>query len=382
MAPATEPAPNTATTGRTAGIGIIGAGNILGRYLKGMARYPSLQVVGCATRSPERANAAAAEHGIRSFDSVSELLAAPEVDVVLNITTPLAHAETTEAALDAGKHVYVEKPITAALPDALRLVATAEQAGLLLGSAPDTFLGSAAQTARRAVDDGLIGDPIGVAGFITSGRVETWHPDPTFLFQPGGGPVPDMGPYYLTAMVNLLGPLASVSARGRIGSPTLTVTSPDRRVDSVTVTIHTHVSAVLEFHNGVIGTLVASFDAWDHHLPRLEVYGTEGTLSIPDPNGLDGDVAVKRHADDEWRVLPPVLAPFAEPGSMDQFLRGPGVADLVAALDGAPQRASAQLACHVLEAIEGIERSNGNAVPLSTRVERPQPVVPEPAAGG
>ena len=360
---------------RRAGIGVIGAGNILGRYLKGMSRYPELHVVGCAGRSPERARAAADEHGIGWFGSVGELLASPEVDVVLNITTPLAHAETTEAALEAGKHVYVEKPITAALPDARRLVVKAQAAGLLLGSAPDTFLGSAAQTARQAVDDGLIGDPIGVAGFITSGRVETWHPDPTFLFQQGGGPVADMGPYYLTAMVNLLGPLASVSARGRIGSPTLTVTSPERRVDTVTVTVPTHVCAVLEFQSGVVGTFLASFDAWDHHLPRIEVYGTEGTLSVPDPNTVDGDVLLKRRADDRWQPLPPVLPPSADPQSPDQYVRGAGVADLVAALHGAPQRASAQLACHVLEVIEAIERSDGAAVAITSRVERPAPVV-------
>jgi predicted dehydrogenase len=372
----------SSATERRAGIGIIGAGNILGRYLKGMSRYPALHVVGCAARSPQRARAAAEEHGIAAFDSVSELLAAPDVDVVLNITTPLAHAATTGAALDAGKHVYVEKPITAQLSEAKRLVEQADAAGLLLGSAPDTFLGSAAQTARRAVDGGLIGEPIGVAGFITSGRVQTWHPDPTFLFQPGGGPVADMGPYYLTSMVNLLGPLASVSARGRIGSPTLTVTSPDRRVDSVTVTTPTHVSAVLEFESGVIGTLLASFDVWDHHLPRIEVYGTEGTLTVPDPNGFDGDVLLKRHADADWTVLPPVLPPSAEPDSPDQYLRGPGVADLVAALHGAPQRANAQLACHVLEAIEAIEGSNGAAVSLTTRVDRPLPVVPTAVTDG
>jgi predicted dehydrogenase len=362
--------------GRRAGIGIIGAGNVLGRYLKGMSRYPALRVVGCAARSPERARAAADDHGIGFYGSVPELLAAPDVDVVLNITTPLSHAETTEAALDAGKHVYVEKPITTALADAQRLVEKADAAGLLLGSAPDTFLGSAAQTARAAVDGGLVGEPIGVAAFITSGKVETWHPDPAFFFQPGGGPVADLGPYYLTAMVNLLGPLVSVSARGRIGSPTVTVTSPDRRVDSVTVTTQTHVSAVLEFESGVVGTLLASFDVWDHHLPRIEVYGTEGTLSVPDPNGFDGDVLLKRRADDDWRVLPPVLRPSAAAGSPDQFLRGPGVADLVAALDGAPLRANARLACHVLEAIEAIGSSEGAAVPLSTRAARPEPVAP------
>jgi predicted dehydrogenase len=223
-------------------------------------------VRGCAARDAGRTQAAAAEAGIRAFDSVAELLAAPGVEVVLNITPSLAHAETTAAALAAGKHVYEEKPITTSRPAAQRLVAAAEDAGLLLGSAPDTFLGSAAQTARRAVDDGLIGAPVGVAGFITSGRVETWHPDPTFLFQPGGGPVSDMGPYYLTAMVNLLGPLVSVAARSRVGAPVLAVTSPNRRVDSITVSTPTHASALLEFESGVVGTLLASFDVWDHSL--------------------------------------------------------------------------------------------------------------------
>ena len=364
------------TSGRRVGIGILGAGNILGRYVKGMSRFPELAVVGCASRSPDRAREAAEDAGIAHFDSVAELLASPDVQVVLNITTPLVHAETTAAALAAGKHVYVEKPITATLAAADDVIAQAGAAGLLLGSAPDTFLGSAAQTARAALDDGAIGEPIGAAAFITSNRVETWHPDPTFLFQPGGGPVADLGPYYLTAMVNLFGPLASVSARSRIGAPTLPVTSPNRRVDSVTVTVPTHVSAVLQFSSGVVGTLLASFDVWDHHLPRLEVYGTEGTLCLPDPNGYDGDVLLKRRTDDGWRVLPPVIPPFAEPGTKDQLLRGPGVADLVAALGGAPQRARAPLAYHVLEAIEAIETSGRTAenARVATQPARPAPV--------
>jgi predicted dehydrogenase len=184
-------------------------------------------------------------------------------------------------------------------------------------------------------------------------------------------------------MVNLLGPVTSVAARSRIGAPTLEVTSPDRRVDSITVTTATHASAVLEFESGVIGTLLASFDVWDHHLPRLEVYGTEGTISLPDPNTFDGDVLVKRHSDDDWRVLAPVIPTFAEPGSVDQYQRGLGVADLVAALRGAPQRAGAQLACHVLEAIEGIETSSrsGETVTLSTRTPRPEPVTAGSSAG-
>jgi predicted dehydrogenase len=364
----------TRAAGRQVGIGIIGAGNVLGRYLAGMSRFPQLAVHGCATRSAERARAAATRYGIGYYDSVSELLAAPEVEVVVNITPPLAHAETTAAALAAGKHVYVEKPITTSLPEAQRLAAVAEAAGLLLGAAPDTFLGSAGQTARRAMDDGLVGEPIGVVGFSTSNRVETWHPDPTSHFRPGGGPVQNMGPYYLTAMVNLLGPLWSVFAAGRIGEPVRAVTSPGRRVESVTVTTPTHISAVLQFRSGVIGTLIASYDVWDHHLPWLEVYGTRGTLSLPDPNTYDGDVLLKRHTDDEWQVLPPVIPLFAASGSTDQFQRGPGVADLVDALNGAQQRASAALACHVLDVIDAIETSgaSGTTVTMTTRVGRPE----------
>lgn len=367
----------TFTASQPAGVGVVGVGNILGRYLSGMSRFPELWVVGCASRSRERAQAVAKDHGIAAFGSVSELLGSSEVDVVLNITPPRAHASVTRDALSAGKHVYVEKPITAELAEAHPLISQARSAGLLLGSAPDTFLGSAGQTARRAIDEGLIGEPIGVAAFITSGKVETWHPDPTFLFQPGGGPALDMGPYYLTWMVNCLGAIRSVSGRSRIGSPVLAVTSPDRRVDSIQVTTPTHVSSVLEFESGVVGTFMASFDVWDHHLPRIEIYGTDATMSLPDPNTFDGDVAVKERGADDWRVLPPVIPPFAQPGSMDQYRRGPGVADLVGALNGAPQRASAELACHVLEAIASIEQSSqtSTVITLASRVERPAPVM-------
>lgn len=356
------------------GIGIIGAGNILGRYVTGLGRLPSVRVVGCAGNSPA-GRAAAQRNGIAAFRSTEELLASPEVDVVLNITPPLAHYSVTLAALTAGKHVYVEKPITASLHEAQDLAERAKD-GLLLGSAPDTFLGSAAQTARWALDAGLIGAPIGVVGFITSNRVETWHPDPTFLFQPGGGPMADMGPYYLTAMVNLFGPIRSVAARSRIGTPRLTVTSPDRRVASIEVTTATHASVVLDFDSGVVGTLLASFDAWDHHLPKIEVYGSEGTLALPDPNTYDGEVLLRRHGDAEWQVLPPVIRPLAPNDSPDQFLRGPGVADLVEALAGAPHRTGHPLAIHILEAIEAVHTSSSAStfVELATRCDRPEPM--------
>lgn len=370
------------TAGRQAGdndsvgVGILGTGNIFQRYVKGIAKFRGLTVVGCASDQPDQAATAAEEAGVGYFPSVAEMLASADVDVVVNITPPLRHASTTQAVLEAGKHVYVEKPITSSLSTAQELLATAGAKKLLVGAAPDTFLGSAGQTARRALDAGLIGEPIGVAGFLTSVRVETWHPNPSFLFQPGGGPVYDMGPYYLTAMVNLLGPILSVAASARVGVPKIALTAPDRLVESVDVNVPTHASVVLEFSSAVVGTLLASFDVWDHHLPRLEVYGSEGTLSLPDPNTFDGDVLVKRRSDDEWHVLAPTTRAFADPGSVDQYMRGPGVADLAGALRGEPHRANGALAVHVLEAIEGIERSYEEAafVRLSSTVERPAPV--------
>jgi predicted dehydrogenase len=358
---------------RPAAIGIVGCGNVFGRYVGGMARFQELHIAGCADLLPERALAAAEEHAVAAYSSVQDLIGSPDVDVVVNLTPPSAHAAVTAAALDAGKHVYVEKPIATKLADALRLAERARDAGLLLGSAPDTFLGSANQTARRAIDDGLIGAPIGVAAFVTASKSETWHPDPTFLFQPGAGPALDLGPYYITSMVNLLGPIRAVAGSARIGSPTREVTSPRRRVESIIVTTPTHLSATLEFESGVIGTFLASFDIWDHHLPYIEIYGSTGTLTASDPNGYDGNILIKARAGEAWCTLTPVIAAAAATSSADQFVRGAGVADLVGALNGQPHRASAALACHVLEALEAIEVSSRErrVVELTTRCDRP-----------
>jgi len=357
-------------------VGIIGVGNIFDRYVKGMARFPLLSVSGCADLEHERAVNGAAAHGISAYDSIEALLADDAVDVVVNITPPVVHADVTARALKAGKHVYVEKPIAATVAEAEPLPDLAREHGVLLGSAPDTFLGSAAQTARKAVDDGLIGDPIGASAFISHSLAETWHPDPSFLFQPGGGPGLDLGPYYLTHLVNLLGPVATVSALSRIGAPVRKVTSPGRTVDSVQVTTPTHAAAVVGFASGALGSLQLSFDVWHHRLPFIEVYGTEGTLSLPDPNGFDGDVRVRGHYDDDWTVLDPVFPPSGPLDMATQMLRGSGVNDLVEAVGGGPHRASAGLACHVLEAIEAIEKSSRTRqfVEITSSPARPEPV--------
>lgn len=364
------------SSARPARIGIIGCGNIARRYVAGMARFPELRLVGCADRVPELAASLAADSGTHAYTAPDRLLADGDVDVVVNITPPLAHATVTVDALRAGKHVYVEKPVAATLPDSERMLAEADGAGRLLGAAPDTFLGSAVQTARAAVDEGLIGDPVGAVAFVTHSRAETWHPDPSFLFQPGGGPALDLGPYYLTALVTLLGPVETVSGATRIGAPIRRVTAPDRRVESIEVTTPTHVSGTLRFVSGVLGTVLMSFDVWDSHLPKIEVYGQQGTLTLPDPNFFDGPVLLKRHEDDDWQLLAPILPVSGDDEDLSvQLLRGIGVADLVHALNGDPHRASGRLAQHVLEVLEAMQTSSDTAtvVPIHSRVDRPAP---------
>jgi predicted dehydrogenase len=373
------PGKDQTLTTPSARVGIIGCGNISRRYVEGMRRFAQLEIVGCADLVPELAQALAADSGIRAYADIDELLADPNIDIVVNITPPIAHATVTEQAVAAGKHVYVEKPIAATVADAQHMLEAADRADRVLGSAPDTFLGSAGQTARAAIDAGLIGEPIGAVAFVTHSKAETWHPDPGFLFRPGGGPALDLGPYYIAALVNLLGPVAEVAGFSRIGAPTRTVTAPDRRVDSIEVTTPTHAGATVRFASGVIATLLFSFDVWDHHLPKIELYGARGTLSLPDPNEYDGPVLIKGHADAEWATLEPVLEPGGQPGEPVQYLRGHGVADLAAALDGAPQRTSAALALHVLEVLEAIETASAGptVVTIDSRPSRPEPTANE-----
>ncbi|NUU21990.1 MAG: Gfo/Idh/MocA family oxidoreductase [Streptomycetaceae bacterium] len=357
------------------GIGIVGCGNIFDRYVRGVERFPELRIVRVADVDPDRAKRGAELVGpAAKYGTPEELFADPAVDIVVNITPPTVHAPVTEAALRAGKHVYVEKPITTDLAVARRQLALAAELGLTLGGAPDTFLGSGGQTARSVIDAGTIGEPVGATAFVTHSRAEIWHPDPTFLFKPGGGPVLDMGPYYITQLVNCLGPVAEVYGKSRVGAPTRTVTAPDRLVDTIDVETDTHANAVLTFASGVLATLVASFDIWDHSLPFIEIYGTLGTLDIPDPNTYDGDVKFRLHGQDAWTVVPPVVPVQGPADSFEhQLLRGPGVADLAASLRGGPHRASAPLALHVLEVLDAITASGARGTPLAmtTTCERP-----------
>lgn len=352
-------------------IGILGCGNIFGRYVSGLSRYPELRIVRVGDVDTQRAKDAAAEYDLPAWGNDGDLYADESVDIVVNLTPPVHHAATITAALGAGKHVYVEKPLATTVSAAREVLDVAAASGRILGSAPDTFLGSASQTARRALDDGLIGEPVGVSMFVGHSKAERWHPDPRFLFRAGGGPVLDMGPYYLAILVNLLGPIRTVAAASRIGAPVRQLTAPNRIADSVDVEVATHASAVFTFTSGVLGTAQLSFDVWDSELPFIEVYGTEGTLSLANPNHFDGDVRVKRHEDDSWRVLEPVVELFGAVGTKEQNRRGLGVRDLADAIEGGTHRANASFAFHVLEALCAVDESAGKSVQLDSTCARP-----------
>jgi predicted dehydrogenase len=355
-------------------VGIIGCGNIFVAYARGLARSHATELVACADVDPLRSKLAAEKYRLRDL-GVAELLADPDIEIVVNLTPPQFHAAVSMSILAAGKHLYTEKPVSATFAEARTVVEQAEQLGLRFGSAPDTFLGAAGQTARSFIDSGALGEVVGATAFVTHSKAELWHPDPTFLFQPGGGPSLDMGPYYVAALVNLLGPVRSVFSVSRIGAVTRPVSTPGRLVDSIEVTIPTHSSAALTFASGALGTVMMSFDVWDSQLPHIEIYGTEGTLSVPDPDKYDDPVLVRMHAEPEWRPLPPVITPLTDGvPEADLPLRGPGVDDLVRALDGGPQRCGAELALHALEVLETIALGDGTHHTMTTTSERPLPV--------
>jgi predicted dehydrogenase len=357
-------------------VGILGCGNVFPRYGVGLKRYPELQVVRAGDIDVERAKEAADRYGYPAFGDDADLYADDSVEIIVDLTPPSMHATTVIRALAAGKHVYVEKPLATTVEDGRRILEASSDAQRIVGSAPDIFLGNAGQTARRAVDDGLIGEPIGAAAFIRHGKVEGWHPDPRFLFRPGGGPVMDMGPYYFSSLVNCLGPITTVAASGRTGARQRKMTAPDRVVDVIDVEVATHFSAVFNFASGAIGTLMASFDVWDTALPWLEIYGTEGTLSLPDPDVVDGDVRVRRHEDAEWRLLPPVISPLVTDDKLLQYRRGFGVRDVANGIEGRPHRANGVFAFHVLEVLCGIASAAQEigVTSITSTCTRPEPV--------
>lgn len=350
-----------------AGVGIVGCGAISGVYLDTLARATTAQVRCVTDLDADKAARIAEKHGFEA-DTLDGLLARPDIDIVLNLTVPQAHFAVAQTAVRARKSVYNEKPLSVKREDGAALLREASERGVLVGCAPDTVLGAGVQTARQAIDDGLIGKPTGFNAFMMCPGHESWHPSPAFYYEVGGGPLFDMGPYYLSALVTLLGPFASVSALAAKAFQTRTITSAPLAGTPMPVETPTHLVVGLQTQEGVVGQFTASFDTMaPTPLPWIEIYGTHGTLSVPDPNGFGGHPLIRKAGDTEWTQLP-VERPFSD------NLRGLGVAEMAVAIhEGRDCLASGALAYHVLDVMHAAHESaeSGTRVDVSASGVRP-----------
>src|SRR5215217_3404161 len=374
-------------------VGIIGCGNISGIYFQNIPVLQGLALRACADIRAETAQAQASKFGIEAL-TVDELLARKDVDFIVNLTVPGAHFGVSLAAIRAGKHVFSEKPLAVDFEQGRTLVNEAETRGVRLGCAPDTFLGAGGRLARRLVDEGAVGRILSGSAFLMSHGMEHWHPDPEFFFKPGGGPILDMAPYYLSAIVNLIGPVKRVLAMSSIGFPERIVTSESPRKGArIAVETPTHVMALLEFASGAQVTFCMSWDVWKHGHPAIELYGTEGSLRVPDPNFFGGSVEITDRGG-EWRTLDAGGLPLGAPNwrSLNWAPEAPsranyralGLADLASAvLRGTPHRSTGRLALHVLEVMHSILEgaATGQPMAITTTLERPAILEDADAAG-
>ncbi|MDD5602452.1 MAG: Gfo/Idh/MocA family oxidoreductase [Eubacteriales bacterium] len=358
---------------KKAGVGIVGCGKISGIYFKNLKQCfgDLVEIVSCADLVRERAEAKAAEFSVPKVYTLEDMLKDPDVDIVLNLTIPQAHAEICIAALEAGKHVHVEKPLAVTRADGKRILAAAEKKNLLVGCAPDTFMGGGIQTCRKIIADGRIGEPVAAVAFMTCHGHESWHPDPEFYYKKGGGPMFDMGPYYLTALVSMMGPVKKAGGMTRITFPERTITSEPKNGTKIKVDVPTHVAGLMEFENGAVGTIITSFDVWGGgaNLPRIEIYGSEGSINVPDPNTFGGTVKVCGKGK-EW-VQEPLTHGFSENS------RGIGVADMACAIArGRKNRPSGELAYHILDIMHAFHDAaeKGAVVEVESSCERPKPL--------
>ncbi len=281
----------------------MGCGNICGIYFENCSHFENLKVVSCADLDLDRAKEKAKEHAVPKAYTVEDLIADPEVDIVINLTVPKAHAAINLAALEAGKHVYTEKPLGITRAEGRATMDMAKAKGLRVGGAPDTFLGAGLQTCRKLIDDGCIGKPVSATAFMMSHGVEDWHPNPGFFYQRGGGPMLDMGPYYLTALTTLLGPGHRIAGMTTKGLEERINNTDANRGEKIPVETPTHVTGLIEFKQGAVANIITSFDVWGANLPRIEIYGTEGSLSVPDPNTFGGPVKLLRPRTSEWEDM-------------------------------------------------------------------------------
>ncbi len=348
------------------GIGVIGCGNISDIYFTNIkTKFPQLKLIGLADLDEAKAKVQADKYESIVY-TTEELLQHPEVDIILNITTPGSHRKVCEMALLAGKHVYVEKPLSLNSEDGKFLIDLAEKKGLLIGGAPDTFLGAGIKTCKKLIEDGWIGDIIGANAFMLCHGHESWHPAPEFYYKAGGGPMFDMGPYYLTALVYLMGPVAELAGMTKKSFDKRLITSQPLNGTLIDVDVPTHLTALLNFENGACGQITTSFDVWASEVPRIEIYGTKGTLSVPDPNTFGGPVRLKTEGYDGFKEIPLAF------GYSDNS-RGLGINQMAQVLLDKEEKnsqdngmedkdliifeANGKLTYHVLEIMEGIHKS-------------------------
>ncbi|WP_100404919.1 Gfo/Idh/MocA family protein [Bacillus solitudinis] len=347
-------------------VGIVGCGNISNIYLKNSYRFPEFDIIACADLNIEKAQATAVEFNIKHL-SVDELMASPDIDIILNLTVPQAHKEVTLQAITNKKHIYSEKPLATTFSDGNKIIDAAREQHVILGSAPDTFLGGSIQLAGELIEDGAIGKVIGATAFMMARGPESWHPNPAFFYQAGGGPMFDMGPYYLTALVSLLGPLNRITGSTQLSFPERKITSPDKYGEKITVQVPTHVTGILDFEAGATATIITSFDVFASRTPFIEIYGEEGTISLPDPNHFNHSLLVKQFDEVDWKEMKPK-------GEVEENLRGIGLADMASAVEsGRMPRANGDMALHVLEAMHGIHESStsGRHYQMKSKCKKP-----------
>jgi predicted dehydrogenase len=353
-------------------VGIVGCGNISGIYFKNLTRAWSwIRLHRCSDLVEERLREKAEKYPEVCCCPTEEILADDSVDIVCNLTTPQFHTKVNLEAIEAGKHVYCEKPFALDREDAKRTLAAAKKAGVLVGCAPDTFLGASHQLCRKIIEDGIIGEVTSAMAFMTCHGHESWHPDPEFYYKQGGGPMLDMGPYYLTALVNCIGPIKKVTGFVSRAYQQRIITSKQKYGATIDVDVPTHYAGSMEFANGAMGTIVMSFDVYKSMLPRIEIHGTKGSLQVPDPNGFGREVKLFHHGDEDWQSIPLYTHSYA------QNSRGLGIADMARAiLDGRPHRATGALGAHVLDAMLAFEESSkqGKAIALTAPCEQPAPL--------
>jgi predicted dehydrogenase len=344
------------------GVAVVGCGNISDQYLTNLVRFPDVTVLACADLDLKRAAAQAAKYGVPHSGDLAAVLAMPKVELVVNLTIPAVHASVALQAIRAGKHVYGEKPFALSVQEAQAVTAAANECGIQLGNAPDTFLGAGLQTARRLIEEGRIGTPISAKATFGYPGPDAWHPSPEFLFQEGGGPLLDMGPYYLTALVQMLGPVKTVSGFSSRAQGKRTIGSGPRGGETFDVTVDTQVLALLEFASGPIAAATFSFDA-PTAFRELEVQGTEAVIRPPDPNYFAGSVFlckkdVSKVKPREWFEVPAETDWVEIPADGSAEGRGMGALDMARALrSGGKPRAAADLAIHVLDVMESIGAS-------------------------